>query len=85
MSSSILNKRGDYLVEKISIEKVKEIAEEYDLKPAKTKGSNVVNIRVKPNENLEDISWEEFEKILQEKGLAVYKAEDSDFLKIMKK
>lgn len=72
-------------MEKIDIEKVKEIAEEYNLKPAKTKDSNVVNIRKKPNENLEDISWDEFERILEEKELAVYKAEDSDFLKIMKK
>jgi len=73
------------VMEKLDLEKVKEIADEYDLKPAKTKGSDVINIRKKPNENLEDISWEEFERILDEKGLAVYKAEDSDFLKIMKK
>ena len=71
-------------MEKIDMEKVKEIAEEYDLKPAKTKGSDVINIRKKPNDNLEDISWDEFERILEEKGLAVYKAQDSDFLKIMK-
>jgi len=71
-------------MEKIDMEKVMEIAEEYDLKPAKTKGSDVINIRKKPNDNLEDISWDEFERILEEKGLAVYKAQDSDFLKIMK-
>jgi len=70
-------------MEKIDMEKVKEIAEEYNLKPAKTKGSDVINIRKKPNDNLEDISWDEFERILEEKELAVYKAEDSDFLKIM--
>jgi len=72
-------------MEKIDIEKVKEIAEEYNLKPAKTKESDVVNIRKKSNDRLEDISWDEFERILEEKELAVYKAEDSDFLKIMKK
>jgi len=71
-------------MQKIDLEEVKEIAEEYDLKPAKTKGSDVVNIRKKPNDNLEDISWDEFERILEKRGLAVYKAEDSDFLKIMK-
>jgi len=71
-------------MKKISIDKVKKLAEEYDLKPAKVKGSEVVNIRKKSNENLEDVSWDEFEKILNEKGLAVYKAENSDFLKIMK-
>ena len=71
-------------MQKIDLEEVKEIAEEYDLKPAKTQGSDVVNIRKKPNDNLEDISWDEFERILKKRGLAVYKAEDSDFLKIMK-
>ena len=32
----------------------------------------------------EDISWEEFEKTLKKRKLAVYKAENSDFLKIMR-
>lgn len=71
-------------MKKITIEKAKEIAEEYDLHPAKVKGSEVVNIRKKGNENLEDISWDEFQRILKKKNLAVYKAEESDFLKIMK-
>ena len=31
-----------------------------------------------------DISWEEFEKTLRKRKLAVYKAENSDFLKIMR-
>ena len=71
-------------MKKISINEAKEIADEYDLHPAKVKGSEVVNIRKKPNENLEDIDWDEFQRILNEKNLAVYKAEESDFLKIMK-
>ncbi len=71
-------------MKKISIEEAKEIASEYDLHPAKVKGSDVVNIRKKTNENLEDIDWDEFNRILNEKNLAVYKAEGSDFLKIMK-
>jgi hypothetical protein len=30
------------------------------------------------------MSWEEFEEALKKKGLAVFKAEESDSLKIMK-
>jgi len=71
-------------MKKISINEAKEIADEYDLHPAKVKSSEVVNIRKKPNENLKDIDWDEFQRILNEKNLAVYKAEESDFLKIMK-
>ena len=71
-------------MKKISIKKAKKVAEEYDLHPAKVKGSDVVNIRKKSNENLEDIDWDEFKEILDRKNLAVYKAEESDFLKIMK-
>lgn len=70
-------------MKKIPIEEVKNIAEEFDLKPCKVKGEEVVNIRKKENENLEDISWEKFEEILNEKGLAVYKSKN-DWLKIMK-
>lgn len=33
---------------------------------------------------MEDISREEFEKTLKKRKLAVYKAENSDFLKIMR-
>jgi hypothetical protein len=36
------------------------------------------------NSYLECISWEEFEKTLKKRKLAVYKAEDSDFLKVMR-
>lgn len=71
-------------MEKKSIDEVKKIAEKYGLHPAKVKGSDVVNIRKQPNDNLEDVSWDEFEKLLQKKNLAVYKASNSDFLKIMK-
>ena len=71
-------------MKKISIDKAKEIAKEYDLHPAKVKGSEVVNIRKKSNKNMEDIEWDEFGKILDKKNLAVFKADESDFLKIMK-
>lgn len=70
-------------LKKIDLEEVKQIAEEYDLKPCKLKDGKGVQIRKKENETLEDTTWEEFEQILNERGLAVYKSE-SDWLKIMK-
>jgi hypothetical protein len=69
---------------KISITELKKIAREYSLKPCKIKGSEVVQIRKNPSDKYEDISWEEFENALKAKKLAVYKATESDFLKIMK-
>lgn len=36
------------------------------------------------NPKIEDISWEEFEKTLKKRKLSVYKAENGDFLKIMR-
>ena len=69
---------------KISVSDLKKIAKDYDLKPCKIKGSEVVQIRKNPSDKYEDISWEEFERALKSKNLAVYKATESDFLKIMK-
>ncbi len=69
---------------KITIEEVEKIASRYGLQPCKVPGTNIVNIRKNPSGKLEDIGWPQFERMLRERGLAVYKAEDSDFLKIMR-
>ena len=71
-------------MEKISVSEVKIIAKEYGLTPCRVPRTKGVQIRKHKNPKMEDISWEEFEKTLKERGLAVYKAENSDFLKIMK-
>ena len=71
-------------MKQISIEEVKTIADQYGLKACKVKGSDVVNIRKNPTNRQEDISWEEFEETLNRRGLAVFKAENSDFLKIQR-
>jgi len=71
-------------MKKITIEELKKIAKQYDLHVCKIKGSEVVQIRKNPSDNIVDIGWDEFEKTLKSKGLAIYKAEESDFLKIMK-
>ena len=69
---------------KLKLEEVRRIADEYGLRPCKVKGEDVVNIRKKPSKRFEDVDWEEFSHVLKKRRLAVYKAENSDFLKIMK-
>jgi hypothetical protein len=71
-------------MDKINLEDVKKIAKQYGLKPVRVKDTETVNIRKHPSDKLVEISWEEFDKVLKKKGLAVYKATESDFLKIMK-
>jgi hypothetical protein len=71
-------------MKKITIDDLKKLAEQYDLHVCRIKGSEVVQIRKNPSNKYEDVSWEEFENTLKQKGLAVYKATESDFLKIMK-
>ncbi|UCD92336.1 MAG: hypothetical protein JSV43_09015 [Methanobacteriota archaeon] len=64
--------------------KLENLAEDYGLKPCRIRGTDVIQIRKHPSEKLEDISWAEFLHLLEERGLAVYKDERCDFLKIMK-
>ena len=69
-------------MEKISVEKAKEIAEEKGLKPGKVVTTDSgVQFTKGNNENVEVISWEEFEDYLDERDLAVYNS--SGWMKIM--
>ncbi len=68
-------------MEKISIDKAKMLAKEKGLKPAKVKGTSGVSL-TKGNPRLDIITWEEFEKLLMSRGLAVY--EYGGWMKIMK-
>ena len=73
-------------MEPISMEKTKAIAKHYGLTPIRIRGTSQVQIAKNTNEKkYELISWEEFERSLNEKNLVVCKAYDSCFLKIMKK
>ena len=71
-------------LKKITIDKLKRIGEEFGVKPCRIKGTEIIQIRKKDYKNFEDISWDEFEKILKKKLLAVYKSEKGNFLKMMK-
>jgi len=69
-------------MKKISVEKAKEIAEEKGLKPGKVVTTDSgVQFTKGNNENVEVISWEEFEDYLNERDLAVYNS--SGWMKIM--
>lgn len=70
----------------IDMEKTRSIAKRYGLRPIRIAGTSQIQIAKNSNPNkYEDITWEEFERVLNEKGLMVCKAYDSCFLKLMKK
>lgn len=71
-------------MQRIGVKKLKEIAAEYQIHPCRIKGTEVINIRKRRSDRYEDITWEEFERILKKRKLAVFKATESDFIKIMK-
>lgn len=70
------------MMEKIDIKKAQTIAKKNGLSPGKVKGTNAIQFTKGTNAKLENITWEEFEKILNEKGLAVY--ESGGFMRLMK-
>lgn len=67
---------------KIGIEEVRKIAERKGLKPGRVKGTNGVQMTIGKNPRLEILSWDEFEKTLKKRKLAVYNW--GGWMKIMK-
>jgi len=73
-------------MEPIDINLTIRIAKHFGLCPIRIRGTSQVNIAKATNPvKYENISWEEFAEVLEEKGLSVYKDSSSCFLKIMKK
>jgi hypothetical protein len=70
------------VMEQISLDKAKEIAKKKGLKPGRVKGTNGVQFTKGNNPRLEIVDWNEFEKTLKKRGLAVY--ESGGWMKIMK-
>ncbi len=70
-------------MEPISLDKAKTIAKNKGLKPGKVKGIQGVQFTKGKNDRIEVISWDDFEKALKKRGLAVY--ESGGWMKIMKK
>ena len=69
-------------MEKIDFAKAKVIAEKKGLKPGKVKGTQGIQFTKGSNNRLDVISWEDFEKILGQRKLAIY--ESGGWMKIMK-
>lgn len=69
-------------MEKISVEKAKEIADEKGLKPGLVEGTDGVQFTKGGNDNIKVISWDDFEDHLEERDLAVH--ESGGWMKIMK-
>jgi hypothetical protein len=60
-------------MEKITVEQAKAICKKKGLSPARVKGAeDAIQFTRGKNTRLEQISWDEFEKILATKKLAVY-------------
>lgn len=69
-------------MERIDIKKAQAIAKNKGLKPGKVKGTEGVQFTKGSNSRLDVISWEDFEKILAARKLAIY--ESGGWMKIMK-
>ncbi len=81
--SAICSLGVEMSMEPISLDKAKAIAKNRGLKPGRVKGIQGVQFTKGDNERIEVISWPEFEKALDKRGLAVY--ESGGWMKIMKK
>lgn len=68
--------------ERIPMDKVKEIAKKKGLKPGMVKGTDTVQLTKGSTDRMGMISWDEFEEILNRKGLAVY--EYGGYMKIFR-
>ncbi len=69
-------------MEKIDMKKAQAIAKNKGLKPGKVKGTDGVQFTKGVNNRLDVISWDEFEAILEKRGLSIY--ESGGWMKIMK-
>lgn len=71
------------VMEPISIEQAKRIAAQKRLMPGKVRGTNGIQFTRGNNSRIQPISWDEFERLLRQRGLQVY--ESSGWMKIMKR
>ncbi|MCL4325026.1 MAG: hypothetical protein M1144_06165 [Candidatus Thermoplasmatota archaeon] len=69
-------------MEKILFSEARKIAEKKGLKPGLVKGTDGIQFTKGKNAHVELITWEDFEKHLKKRKLAVY--ESGGFLKVMK-
>lgn len=70
------------VMQKISLDDAKKIASKKGLKPGKVKGTEGIQFTKGKNERIEVVDWDEFEKLLKKRKLAIY--ESNGWMKIMK-
>ena len=70
-------------MERIDFVRARKIAENKGLKPGRVKGTDGIQFTKGNNNRLDVITWDEFEKALETRELAVY--ESGGWMKIMKK
>ena len=71
------------VMQEISLEKAKEMAESKNLVPGRVKGTLGVQFTKGNNNRLEVIGWDEFERVMRDNNLAVY--ESNGWMKIMRR
>lgn len=81
MSGNVLD-GGETDMDRISLDKAKTIAEKKGLKPGKVKGLTTLQFTKGSSSKVEIITWDEFEKGLKAKNLAVY--ESNGWMKLMR-
>ncbi len=69
-------------MDRIGIDKVKQIANNKGLKPGRIKGTSLIALTKGANPRIEITDWATFEKGLETRGLAVY--ETGGWMKIMR-
>jgi hypothetical protein len=68
-------------VKEISFEEAKKIAKRRNLKPARLKGTEILNFIKNPAGRYEEISWQELEALVKKYGRTIN--EDNSWLKIL--
>ena len=71
------------VMNEITLDKAKNLAKRKGLKPGRVKGTNGVQFTKGRNPRLETIDWDDFEKTLKRRRLAVY--DSGGWMKIMKR
>lgn len=71
------------VMESISVQQARAIAEKKNLKPGRVKGTQGIQFTKGGNARLEIIDWNTFETTLHSRKLAIY--ESGGWMKIMKK
>jgi len=70
------------MMQKITVEKAQKIATKARLRPARVKGTDVLQFTRRGGVNFEILGWDDFATTLKTRRLAVY--ESGGFMKIMR-